>query len=73
MKFRKNNFLKLIDIDLNFKDPFKIKKSIASRYILKCLNLGHNLALKKKTWLELINCAIDKSLIKQKTKELQNI
>ena len=56
------NTLKLIDIDLKFKDPFKIKKNIASRYILKCLNRAHKECLKKDV-VGLINCSIDKGLL----------
>ena len=59
-----SNELKLINVDLKFKDPFNVKKKNASAYVKKCLGLGHKLALKKNT-LGLINCAIDKRLLKK--------
>lgn len=59
-----DNF-KIINIDLKFNHPFNVAKKESSDYILKCLNLGHILALKKNT-LGLINCAISKNLFKRK-------
>ena len=59
-----NNSLKVLDVDIKFKDPFKIKKKIASRYVKSCLDLGHQLALNKKI-AGLINCAINKNLLKK--------
>ena len=48
--FKKNinsNALKIINVDLNFKNAFNVKKVDASRFIRESLNLAHNLGLKK--------------------------
>ena len=61
-----NNKLKILDINLNYKDPFNIERKKSSKFILKCLDLAHNLALKGET-AGLVNCAISKNLLnKQK-------
>ena len=59
------NFLKVIDINLKFKNPFKVKKNEASKYILKSLNLAHNIAIKGEA-AGVINCPINKNLLKMK-------
>mgnify|MGYP001309095375 CR=1 FL=1 len=56
------NYLKIIDIKLDFKDPFNVPKSSASKYILNSLNLAHKLALDKNV-SGIINCAINKQLL----------
>ncbi len=61
----KENHLKIINIDINFKKPFDISQKNRSKLILKSLNLAHHLA-KKKEVLGIINCAIDKKLIGKK-------
>ena len=61
----KKNELKIIDVNLNFDDPFNIKQKTVSTYIKKCLNLAHKLSLSKKT-AGLINCAINKKLLSKK-------
>ena len=43
----KKNNLKLIDINLNFRDPFKISKKTASRFVISSLDLAHKEAQKK--------------------------
>ena len=55
----RNNELKIINVDLNFEDPFSVNKKNASTYVKKSLGIGHKLALEKNI-LGLINCAIDK-------------
>ena len=55
--------LKIIDIPINFKNPFKVNFKASSKYVLKSLNLAHSLAKKKKV-KAIINCPIDKNLIK---------
>ena len=62
---RINNKLKVINIDLEFKKPFKVEKKHASNYVIKSLNLAHKLALDGKTH-GMINCAISKNLLKKK-------
>ena len=54
--------LKVIDIPLNFKNPFKVSLKNSSKYIIECFNLAHNLALNKEI-KGLINCPIDKKLL----------
>ena len=57
--------LKILNINLNFKNPFKVEKSSASHFIKKSLNTAHNLALKNDV-MGIINCAIDKNLLGRK-------
>ena len=56
------NKLKIIDVNLRFKNPFKIPYKSSSNFILNSLNFGHKLALKKEI-AGFINCAIDKKLL----------
>ena len=65
-KLSKNSNIKIINIDLIFNNPFKVKKNQASNFILDSLSLGHKLALDKKKTLGLINCPINKELLKNK-------
>lgn len=64
----KNNnvkYLKIINVEVNFKDPFKVSDKAASRYVLNSLNLAHKLTLNKKV-AGMINCPINKKLLKKK-------
>ena len=61
----KGNFLKVINIDIKFKNPFKIKRNEASRYVLKSLNFAHKIALEDKV-AGIINCPINKNLLNKK-------
>ena len=65
IKNNNNTALKILDVNLKFKNPFNVKKKLASNYVIKSLNFAHNLALKNKI-LGLINCPIDKSLLNKK-------
>lgn len=58
-----DNSLKIIDIDINYKNPFKVDKTEASRFVLKSLNFAHDLALKNKNVVGFVNCAINKNLL----------
>tara|TARA_E500000178_G_C17018413_1_gene754178 strand:+ start:1607 stop:2575 length:969 start_codon:yes stop_codon:yes gene_type:complete len=60
-----NNELKIINVDLKFTNPFDVPSKKSSNYILKCLNLGHKLALDNNV-SGLINCAIKKNIIFKK-------
>ena len=40
--------LQIIDIPLNFNNAFSVRNNDAKKYVLKCLNLAHNLASKGK-------------------------
>jgi len=55
--------LKIIDIPINFKNPFKVGLKASSKYVLKSLDLAHTLAKNKKV-KGIINCPINKNLIK---------
>lgn len=55
--------LNIINIPLNFTDPFNVSLRDASNYVVQSLNLAHTLALSKKV-KGIINCPIDKKLIK---------
>ena len=61
----KEDSLKILNIKLNFKNPFKVEKSSASHFIRRSLNTAHNLALKNDV-MGIINCAIDKNLLGSK-------
>ena len=61
----KSNKINIINVDINFKNPFKVNEKIASKFVIKSLNLAHDLAVKKKI-KGVINCAIKKKLISNK-------
>tara|TARA_Y100001970_G_C14214131_1_gene848659 strand:- start:1369 stop:2331 length:963 start_codon:yes stop_codon:yes gene_type:complete len=52
-------YLKVFDVPFKFKKPFEKKNKETSRYILKCFDIAHNLAMKKLI-KGFINCSIDK-------------
>lgn len=56
--------LKVINISINFKNPFNVSKKIASNFVIKSIELGHKLALRKDV-LGIINCPIRKELLKR--------
>jgi 4-hydroxy-L-threonine phosphate dehydrogenase PdxA len=58
----KKDKLKVIDIDLKFKNPFKVSNETASKYIIKSLTFAHKLALENSD-SGIINCAINKKLL----------
>ena len=57
--------LKILDVNLKYKNPFKVPFNEASKFVIKSLNLAHNLAIEKNV-LGLINCPINKNLLKKK-------
>ena len=59
--------LKIIDIPLNFKNPFKVSLKNSTKYIIECFNLAHKLAQNKEV-KGLINCPIDKKLLNKSKK-----
>jgi 4-hydroxythreonine-4-phosphate dehydrogenase len=59
------NCLKIIDIPINFTNPFNVALKSSSKYVSKSLNFAHKLCLEKKI-KGFINCPIDKRLIKSK-------
>ena len=56
--------MKIINIDINYKNPFNVSKA-ASKFIIKSLNLAHRLALNKNI-AGIINCPINKNLLNKK-------
>ena len=60
----KTTALKIINIDLNFKDPFKVSNKATSNFIIKSLNKAHIFGLRKNV-KGIINCAISKSFLKK--------
>ena len=62
----KNNSdsLKIIDINLKYLRPFKVPIKDASKFVKKSLLIGHHFALNKNV-LGLINCPIDKTLLRK--------
>ena len=60
-----NSGIKIIDIKLNFKNPFSVSKKSSSKFIINSLELAHNYALKKNI-AGIINCPISKDLLKFK-------
>ncbi len=61
-----SNKLKIIDINLDFRDPFKIKEKNSSIFVINALNLAHKLALANKDILGIINCPLNKNLLPNK-------
>ena len=57
--------LKILDIKINFRDPFNVSKDHSSRFILKSLNLAHKLGLNRNV-AGIINCPINKNLLIKK-------
>ena len=62
-----SNNLKIIDIPLKFKDPFKVSFKESEKYLLKSLNLAHVLTSNNQV-KGMINCSINKKLIKSSKK-----
>ena len=61
----KNYNLKIIDIPLKYKNPFNVSKKNSSNLVLSSLKLAHKFCLKDKNILGIINCPIDKTLLKR--------
>ncbi len=65
--FKSNNSdkLKVIDINLDFINSFKISKKNSSKFVIESLNKAHKLALDKRV-AGIVNCPIDKKLLNKK-------
>ena len=61
------NKIKIIDVPLKFKNPFKVSPKESGKYLIKSLNIAHNLAVKGNVQ-GLINCPINKKLISSTSK-----
>ena len=62
LKIYGSDKLKIIDIKVDFEDPFNVSRKSSSKFVLNSLNLAHNLALNKNV-AGIINCPIDKKLL----------
>ena len=54
------NDLKIINIDLKFKNAFDVPIKSSSKFVLKSLNLAHKLGLDERV-AGIINCPINKN------------
>ena len=57
-----NNKIKIVNVDIKFKNPFKIPKNISSKFIHSSLNLAHKYALNNNV-SGVISCPINKNLL----------
>ena len=57
-----SNKIKIVNVDIKFKNPFKISKNISSKFIYSSLNLAHKYALNHNV-SGIINCPINKNLL----------
>ena len=64
-EYKKTHYLKILNVDLKFSNPFKVKKINASKYVIKSLEMAHKISIKKDA-IGFINCAIDKKLLLKK-------
>ena len=63
---KKNEFsLKILDVNLNYENPFNVTFKESSKFVNKSLDLAHKLSLDKSV-IGLINCPIDKKLLLKK-------
>ena len=61
----KKEKINILDIDINFKNPFILNLSDKRNYIFKSINKAHELAIKRKID-GFINCPINKEIFKKK-------
>ncbi len=61
----KSDKLKIIDVNVNFKNPFKVSKIASSKFVLESLDLAHKILIKNEAQA-MVNCAIDKKLLRIK-------
>ncbi len=61
----KKNSIKIINIDLEFKNPFKVNHNQASKFLISSINLAHKLALNNNV-SGIITCPINKALLNNK-------
>ena len=60
----KKGRINILDIDINFKNPFILNLNEKKNYIFKSINKAHELAIKKKI-KGFINCPINKEIFKK--------
>ena len=61
---RYGEILKIINVDILFKNSLDVPLTSRSKFVIKSLNVAHQLALRKEV-KGIINCAIDKKLLKK--------
>ena len=61
----KKNVVRIINIDLKFKNPFKVSQKNAATYVVNSLDVGHKLAMNKDV-SGIVNCPINKYLLRKK-------
>ena len=54
--------LNVFNVPLDYKNPFKIKDKSNAKYILKSINIAHEIAYKKKI-AGFINCSVNKKIV----------
>ena len=59
-----NNCLKVLNVAVSFKNPFKVNKKNSSKFVIDCLNYAHKLLLDGYA-TGIINCPISKNLLKK--------
>ena len=59
-----NDTLKVLNVDISFKNPFKVSKKNSSKFVISCLNYAHKLSLRNDD-VGIINCPINKNLLKK--------
>ena len=60
-----SNKLKILDLKLRFKNPFKVANKFSSIFVRESLNLAHKIASKENI-KGIINCPVDKKLLTKK-------
>ena len=59
-----HNYLKVFNVNVAFKNPFKVNKKNSSKFVIDCLNYAHKLSLNDNN-VGIINCPINKNLLKK--------
>ncbi len=57
--------LKIIDQPVAYKSPFNVAKKNSSKFVINSLNLAHKICTTNKNVVGVINCPIDKTLLKK--------
>ena len=64
-EFENSKEMKIININLKYKNPFNVPKELSAKYVIESLNLAHKIALNKDV-AGLINCPINKNIFQEK-------
>lgn len=60
----KKNYLKVLDVSINYKNPFMISKKETEKYVKRSLSIAHNLAIHREIQ-GIINCPVNKEIFKK--------